>query len=201
MTDAQVAAKHRNMTRLPAEPLRLDRLIRAGAIHSMTGETYRSVGLRGAEIVAVSEEPGELDDLAGRGTVVVDAGDLTVLPAFAEAHEHLMEASRNTLPGCRAWLMDRDVDGLARVEPGREPAADRRRTGRGRAGSPGPGPPWLPPGHRQHRRADRSRNRARHPGPARREDRPAPRRPPRRPAGGRGGARSAPGRVPREMAR
>jgi hypothetical protein len=34
--------------RLPAEALRLDRLIRARAIHSMTGETYRCVGLRGA---------------------------------------------------------------------------------------------------------------------------------------------------------
>jgi acetyl esterase len=31
----------RAMTRQPAEPLRLDRLIRAGAVHSMTGETYR----------------------------------------------------------------------------------------------------------------------------------------------------------------
>jgi hypothetical protein len=30
MTDAQVAAKDRNVTRLPTEPLRLDRLIRAG---------------------------------------------------------------------------------------------------------------------------------------------------------------------------
>jgi predicted amidohydrolase YtcJ len=85
------------MTRLPAEPLRLDRLIRARAIHSMTGETYRSLGVRGAEIVAVSAEPGGLDDLAGTATVVVDAGDLTVLPAFADSHEHLMEASRNTL--------------------------------------------------------------------------------------------------------
>ena len=85
------------MTRLPAEPLRLDRLIRAGAIHSMTGETYRSVGLRGAEIVAVSAEPDGLDDLTGQGTLMVDAGDLTVLPAFADSHEHLMEASRNTL--------------------------------------------------------------------------------------------------------
>ena len=83
--------------RLPAEPLRLDRLIRARAIHSMTGETYRSVGLRGAEIAAVSAEPGGLDDLAGSGTVTVDAGDLTLLPAFADSHEHLMEASRNTL--------------------------------------------------------------------------------------------------------
>ena len=52
---------------------------------------------RGPEIVAVSPEPDALDDLAGRATVLADAGDLTVLPAFSDAHEHLMEASRNTL--------------------------------------------------------------------------------------------------------
>jgi len=85
------------MTREPAEPLRLDYMIKAGAIHSMTGETYRSVGVRGPEIVAVSADLEGLDDLAGGATTVVDAGDLTVLPAFADSHEHLMEASRNTL--------------------------------------------------------------------------------------------------------
>ena len=85
------------MTSEPAEPLRLDYLIKAGAIHSMTGETYRSVGVRGPEIVALSAEPDGLDDLAGHSTAVVDAGDLTLLPAFADSHEHLMEASRNTL--------------------------------------------------------------------------------------------------------
>jgi predicted amidohydrolase YtcJ len=77
--------------------LRLDYLIKAGTIHSMTGETYRSVGLRGAEIAAVSAEPGGLDDLAGHRTTVVDAADLTLLPAFADSHEHLMEASRSSL--------------------------------------------------------------------------------------------------------
>src|SRR5215472_17374286 len=85
------------MTREPAEPLQLDFLIRAGAIHSMTGETYRSVGVLGPEIVAVSADLNGLDDLAGDTTAVVDAGDLTVLPAFADSHEHLMEASRNML--------------------------------------------------------------------------------------------------------
>ena len=85
------------MTREPAEPLRLDYLIRAGTIHSMTGKTYRSVGLRGAEIAAASAEPDGLDDLTGHSTAVVDAGDLTLLPAFADSHEHLIEASRNTL--------------------------------------------------------------------------------------------------------
>ena len=52
------------MTREPEEPLRLDYLIKAGTIHSMTGETYRAVGVRGPEIVALSAEPGGLDDLA-----------------------------------------------------------------------------------------------------------------------------------------
>jgi len=85
------------MTREPAEPLRLNYLIKAGAVHSMTGATYRSVGVRGPEIVAVSADSDGLDDLTGSGTTVVDAGDLTVLPAFADSHEHLMEASRNTL--------------------------------------------------------------------------------------------------------
>jgi predicted amidohydrolase YtcJ len=85
------------MTREPAEPRLLDYLIRAGAIHSMAGQTYRSVGLRGAEIVVVSPDLHGLDDLAAGDTAVVDAGDLTLLPAFADSHEHLMEASRNTL--------------------------------------------------------------------------------------------------------
>jgi len=85
------------MTCEPAEPLRLDYLIRAGTIHPMTGETYHSVGVRGPQIVAVSADVDGLDDLPGVGTVVVDAGDLTLLPAFADSHEHLMEASRNTL--------------------------------------------------------------------------------------------------------
>ncbi len=85
------------MTRLPAEPLRLDYLIRAGAIHSMNGPTYRSVGLSGPRIAAVSAEPSGLDDLVGTDTTIVGADDLTLLPAFADSHEHLMEASRNTL--------------------------------------------------------------------------------------------------------
>ncbi len=80
-----------------AEPLRLDRLIRARAIHSMTGELHRCVGLYGDRIAAVSGDPHGLDGLAGAGTVTVDAGDLTLLPAFSDSHEHLLEASRNTL--------------------------------------------------------------------------------------------------------
>src|SRR5215472_4821765 len=85
------------MSRMPSDPLTLDRLIRGGTVHSLEGPVYRSVGLRGAEIVAVSDEPDGLDDLTGPATAVADAGGLTVLPAFADSHEHLLEASRNTL--------------------------------------------------------------------------------------------------------
>lgn len=122
------------MTRQPAEPLRLDYLIRAGAVHSMSGPTYRSVGLSGRRIVAVSAESDGLDDLAGRDTTIVDSDDLTLLPAFADSHEHLMEASRNTLkvpvdrgevrrgihrprprgrPSRCAWRVGSDLDRLA----------------------------------------------------------------------------------------
>jgi len=74
------AAMHAAVTRLPTEPLHLDRLIRARAIHSMTGHVYRCVGLHGDRIAAVSADLHGLDDLAGAGTVMVDAAGLTVLP-------------------------------------------------------------------------------------------------------------------------
>jgi predicted amidohydrolase YtcJ len=63
----------------------------------MTGATYRAVGVRDAQVVAVSTEPDGLDDLLGTATIAVDAGNLTLLPAFDDAHEHLMEAGRNTM--------------------------------------------------------------------------------------------------------
>ena len=100
MTSAAAQPTGAAPARLPVSgsgPLRLDRLIRARAIHSMTGEVYRAVGLRGTGIAATSAEPDGLDGLAGAGTVITDVGDLTLLPAFADSHEHLMEASRNTL--------------------------------------------------------------------------------------------------------
>jgi predicted amidohydrolase YtcJ len=85
------------MSRVPAEPLALDYLIKARAVHSMTGEIFRSIGVRGPEIVAVSAEADGLDNLARRDTVVADVSDLTVLPAFGDSHEHLVEASRSSL--------------------------------------------------------------------------------------------------------
>jgi hypothetical protein len=51
-----------------ASPLRLDRLIRARAIYSMTGEVYRAAGLRGAEeglVVELTAAPRNTRHLAG----------------------------------------------------------------------------------------------------------------------------------------
>lgn len=61
------------MSRVPAEPLRLNYPIKAGAVYSMTGEIFRSVAVRGAEIVAIPAGADGLDDLAASGTVVADA--------------------------------------------------------------------------------------------------------------------------------
>jgi predicted amidohydrolase YtcJ len=85
------------MTRDPAYPLAVDYLLKAAAVHSMTGPVYRSVGVLGTDVVAVSSDSDGLDDLRGPATVTADIEDLTVLPAFSDSHEHLMEASRNTL--------------------------------------------------------------------------------------------------------
>ena len=63
----------------------------------MAGGTCRAIGLGGGKIVVTSVEPEGLDSLIGPDTAVVDGPDLTVMPAFDDAREHLMEASRNTL--------------------------------------------------------------------------------------------------------
>jgi predicted amidohydrolase YtcJ len=75
----------------------VDCIIKARAIHSMTGETFRALATRGGEVVAVSTEPDGVDRLRGQGTYVLQGDDLTVMPAFADAHEHLLEAARNAV--------------------------------------------------------------------------------------------------------
>jgi predicted amidohydrolase YtcJ len=78
------------VTGLPA-----DLVLRVGAAYSLAGEVYRAVAVRGAQVVAVSADPHGLDDLVDATTRVVDDPALTVLPAFADAHEHLLEAAKN----------------------------------------------------------------------------------------------------------
>jgi len=90
----------------------------------MGGEVFRALGLRGTDIAVVSAEVDGLDDLARPGTVEVDARDLTLLPAFDDAHEHLMEASRNMMlvPVDRARSIEEFLgmvrDAAARSDPG-----------------------------------------------------------------------------------
>jgi predicted amidohydrolase YtcJ len=75
--------------------LTVDRLIRAHAIHAPEGAVARAIAIQRGRVAALSADPAGLDSLAGAGTDVVDAHDLTFLPAFADAHDHLMEAARN----------------------------------------------------------------------------------------------------------
>jgi predicted amidohydrolase YtcJ len=80
------------------EKLLADCVLRVGAAYSMQthGEVHRALALRDGVIVATATEPTGLDDLAPAGAII-DLRDLTLLPAFADAHEHLLEASRNTM--------------------------------------------------------------------------------------------------------
>jgi predicted amidohydrolase YtcJ len=72
-------------------------MIKAGAIHSMTADraVYRALALRDGWIIAASEDPEGLNGLRTAGTRVVSDPSLTVLPAFFDTHEHLLEAARN----------------------------------------------------------------------------------------------------------
>jgi predicted amidohydrolase YtcJ len=74
-----------------------DLLIRAGAIYSMTENrtVYRAIAIRDEWIVAVSQDPHGLDGVISAETHVLDAPDLTILPAFEDIHNHLMFAAQN----------------------------------------------------------------------------------------------------------
>jgi predicted amidohydrolase YtcJ len=61
-----------------------------------SGVVLRSIALSGDQIVAASADPDGLDHLIADRTEVLDAPELTVLPAFNDAHEHLLEAARAT---------------------------------------------------------------------------------------------------------
>lgn len=74
-----------------------DLLIRAGAIYSMAPDraVYRSIVLRNDCIVALSPTPEGLDGLIASETRIVDDSSITLLPAFIDTHNHLLEATRN----------------------------------------------------------------------------------------------------------
>jgi hypothetical protein len=72
-------------------------LIRAARVHTLSPglETARSLAIRGDSLIAVSAAPDGLDHLVTADTLVIDDSSLTVLPAFNDTHNHLLEATRN----------------------------------------------------------------------------------------------------------
>src|SRR5437660_893046 len=96
-------------------PLRLaDLLIRAAAIYSMAQDraVYQAIAIRDEWIVAVSQDPHGLDGLIDADTRVLDAPDLTILPAFEDTHNHLMFAAQNMslVPVDRAHTLAEFID-------------------------------------------------------------------------------------------
>ncbi len=81
----------------PHGPCLADRLISAGAIYSMAQHhtVYQAIAIRDEWIVAVSQDPHGLDGLISPDTQVIDAPDVTILPAFEDTHNHLILAAQN----------------------------------------------------------------------------------------------------------
>ena len=75
-----------------------DLLIRAGRIYTMSAAlpVQRAIAVRNGSIVALSETVDGLDTLRSRTTRVIDDPALTLLPAFNDTHNHLLEATRNS---------------------------------------------------------------------------------------------------------
>jgi len=80
-------------------PRLADLVIRAVAIYAMTDRQaiYRTIALRDQWFVGVSADPHGLDGLISAETRVVDDPTLTLLPAFYDSHNHLLELARNSL--------------------------------------------------------------------------------------------------------
>jgi predicted amidohydrolase YtcJ len=98
----------------PHPPRLADLLIRAAAIYSMARHRafYQAIAIRDEWIVAVSQDPHGLDGLIGAGTHVLDAPDLTILPAFEDTHNHLILTAQNMglVPVDRAHTLAEFID-------------------------------------------------------------------------------------------
>jgi predicted amidohydrolase YtcJ len=77
----------------------IDTLIRARAIYPLGTDrsVHRGLAIRGDRIVALSPRPDAFDADRTPGTSVLEVPSLTILPAFFDNHNHLGEASRNSL--------------------------------------------------------------------------------------------------------
>ncbi len=98
----------------PHAPRLADLLIRAGAIYSIAQNraVYQAIAIRDEWIVAVSPDPHGLDGLIGAETRVLNAPDVTILPAFEDTHNHLIFAAQNMglVPVDRAQTLGEFID-------------------------------------------------------------------------------------------
>src|SRR5437588_10811847 len=110
----------------PHAPRLADLLIRAAAIYSMAQNraVSQAIAIRDEWIVAVSQDPHGLDGLIGADTHVLNAQDLTLLPAFEDTHNHLMFAAQNMglVPVDRAGTLAEFID-LVRQRAAQTPAS------------------------------------------------------------------------------
>jgi len=74
-----------------------DLIVKAGRVYAMNraADVHAALAVRDGWIVAVSDDRDGLDALASDGTHVVDDPELTLLPAFFDIHEHLLDSARN----------------------------------------------------------------------------------------------------------
>jgi predicted amidohydrolase YtcJ len=81
----------------PGAPRLADLIVKAGRVYAMNraGNVHAALAVRDGWIVAVSDDRDGLDALASDGTHVVDDPELTLLPAFFDIHEHLLDSARN----------------------------------------------------------------------------------------------------------
>jgi predicted amidohydrolase YtcJ len=81
----------------PRDPRLTDLIVKAGRVYSMNGgrDVHAALAIRDGWIVAVSDARDGLDALASEATKVVDDPGLTLLPAFFDIHEHLLDSARN----------------------------------------------------------------------------------------------------------
>jgi len=104
-----------------------DVVIRAGRIYTMStnGSIQRALAIRDGVIGAMSDRPDGLDGLISSTTHIVDDSALTILPAFNDTHNHLLEATRNAtfVPVNRAHTVAEFIglvrDRAAHTPPGR----------------------------------------------------------------------------------
>ncbi|HEX6446097.1 MAG TPA: amidohydrolase, partial [Streptosporangiales bacterium] len=109
-----------------ASSTQADLLIRAGSVETFDAAAgvVRSLAVRDGRVLAVGREPGDLDDLAGATTTVLDDPGLHVLPAFHDTHVHQYEGGLNLLTvqvagvACVDELVAAMGDAAARQPPG-----------------------------------------------------------------------------------